>query len=61
MSFLAILETLNFELWYFGTWKLLKLTKNQNAEPPESKIAKSDISGQFEFTKIGFHVKSEWR
>ena len=33
MSFLPISEVLNFDFSKFGTWKLLKFTKNQNSEP----------------------------
>ena len=36
-----------------------KFTKNSKFIVSE--IAKNDISGPFESTKIGFHVKSEWR
>ena len=33
MSCLPILEVLNSDSSKFGTWKLLKFTKNQNSEP----------------------------
>ena len=57
MSFLAILETLNFEfLVNLGLECCLNLL---NSKLRTSEIAKNDIFGPFEFAKIEFHVKSE--
>ena len=58
MSFLAILETHNFEFGKFRIWKLLKFTENKNSE---TKIDKHCNFGLFELTDTWFHVKSEWR
>ena len=33
MSFLAILETLDFEFWYIWDQKMAQIYKNQNSEP----------------------------
>ena len=49
--------TLNFGT--FGTWKLLRFTKNLNSEP--LKLQKNNIFWPFEFANIWFHLKSEWR
>ena len=56
MSFLAILETLNFEFWF---WDLKVAQIYKKSKFRTSKIAKNDIFGPFEFVKIGFHVKSK--
>ena len=59
MSFLPILETLNFKfLLNLGLDSCSNLLKSRFRT---SKIGKYDIFGPFEFTKIWFHVKSEWR
>ena len=59
MSFMAILETLDLEFLVNveleSCWNLLK------SEFRASKMAKNDIFGPLEFTKIWIHVKSEWR
>ena len=60
MSFLAILETLNFEFWYI--WHLVNLGFKSCSNLLESKfrtyrIDKNNIFGLFEFAKIWFHVK----
>ena len=59
MSFLAILEVLNFDYSKFEQLSSPNFTKNSKFR--NSEIAKNDIFGPFEFTKIWFHVKSEWR
>ena len=59
MSFFTILEDLNFDFSKFEQLPCSKFTKTSKFRVP--KIAKKDIFGPFEFTKIGFHVKSEWR
>ena len=51
MSFLAILDVLNFDFCKF----------EQLASPNFTKNAKNDIFGLFEFAKIWFNVKSEWQ
>ena len=58
MLLLPILEVLNFDISKFEQLSSPKFTKIQSSV---SKIAKNYIFGLFEFTKIGFHVKSEWR
>ena len=59
MSFLAILETLNFEfLVNLGLESCSNLLKSKFRT---SKIAKNDSFGLYELTKIWFHVKSEWQ
>ena len=59
MSFLAILEVLNFDFKYI--WATFKAQIYQNSKFRVSKIAKNDIFRPFEFDKIGFHGKSDWR
>ena len=56
MSFLAILEVLNFDFSQFQQLSSPKFTKNSKFGV--SKIAKNYIFGLTEFPKIGFHVKS---
>ena len=56
MSFLAILETLNFDFSKFEQLSSPQFTKIQSSE---SKIAKNDIFGPFEFAKTWFHIKLE--
>ena len=59
MTFLAILETLNFEfLVNLGFESCSTLLKSHFTT---SKIAQNDIFGPFPFTKMWFHVKFEWR
>ena len=59
MLILTILEILNFDFSKFKQLSSPKFTKNSKFRGSE--IAKNDIFGLFEFTKIGFHVKSEWQ
>jgi len=59
MSFLAILEVLNFDFSKFEQLSSPIFTKNSKFRVSE--IAKNDIFGSFEFTKILFQVKLEWR
>ena len=59
MSFLAILKVLNFDFTQFEQLSSPKFTKIQSSESP--KLPKMTFFGPFEFTKIWFHVKSEWR
>ena len=59
MSFLAILEVLNFDFSKFEQLSSPKFTKNSKFRVP--KIAKNDIFGPFESTKIRFHIKLEWQ
>ena len=56
MSFLAILGTLNF-----GNLSLERCSNLLKWKFRTSKIAKNDIFGLFEFTKIWFHIKWVWR
>ena len=58
MSFLAILEVLNFDFSQFQQLSSPKFTKNSKFTV--SKITKTDLFGPFEFAKICFDVKSEW-
>ena len=55
MLILTILEVLKFDFSKFESQIY------QNSKFRLSKIATNDIFGPFEFTKIGFHVKSEWQ
>ena len=58
MLLLVILETLNFEfLENFGLESCSNLSKTKLW----TSNAKNDIFGPFEFTKIWFHVKEQWR
>ena len=53
MSFLPILEVLNFDFSKFGTWKLLEITENQNSEPlkwPKMTFLDCLSSPKFDFT-----------
>ena len=59
MSFLAILEAWILIFSKFEQLSSPKFTKNSKFRVSE--IAKNDIFGPFEFTKIWFHVKSEWQ
>ena len=62
MSFLAILEVLNFDFSQFQQLSSPKFTKNSKFRV--SKIVKNDILKSFEpfeFAKIWFHVKTEWQ
>ena len=59
MLILTILKVLNFDFCKFEQLPSSKFAKN--AMFKVSKIAKNDIFGPFEFTKIGFHSNSEWR
>ena len=59
MSFLAILEVLNFDFSKFEELSSSEFTKNSKFRV--SKIVKNDIFGPFEFDKIGFHAKPGWR
>ena len=59
MSFLAILDILNFDFSKFEQLSSPKCTKNSKFWVSE--IAKNDIFRPFECTKIWFHVKLEWR
>ena len=59
MSYLAILDTLNFEfLVNLGLESCSNLQKSKFRTP---KIVKNDILGPFDYIKILFHVKSEWQ
>ena len=58
MSFLAILEVLNFDSSKFQQVSSFKFTKNSKFRV--SKIAKNDIFGPFEFPDVGFYIKIEW-
>ena len=51
-------EVLNLDVSKFEQLSSPKLTKIQKSV---SKIAKNDIFRPFEFPKIWFYVKSEWR
>ena len=53
------LEVLNFDFSNFE--QFLKPQIYQNSKFRVSKIAKNDIFRPFEFTKIWFHKKKEWR
>ena len=57
MSFLAILEVLNFHCSKIGQLSSPKFTKNSKFRGSE--IAKNDIFGLFEFTIMWFHTKLE--
>ena len=59
MLILAILEVLNFDFSKFEQLSSSKFTKNSKFKVSE--IIQNDIFGPFEFTKIWFHVKSEWQ
>ena len=59
MLILTILEVLNFDFGKFEQLSSPFFPKNSKFRV--SKIAKNDIFGPFEFAKIWFHVKSEWR
>ena len=59
MSFLAILEILNFD--FSKLEQFFKYQIYQNSKFWVSKIAKNDIFGLFEFAKVWFHVKLEWQ
>ena len=54
MSFLTILDVLNFDLSKFEQFSSPKYTKNSKFRVSE--IAKNDIFDPFEFPKISFHV-----
>ena len=56
---LTILKVLNFDFSKFEHHSSPKFTKNSKFRV--SKNAKNDIFGLYDFTKIEFHVKSEWR
>ena len=58
MSFLAILEVLNFDFSKFEHFSNAKFTKIQGSV---SRIAKNNIYGPFEFANIWLNVKSERR
>ena len=54
MSFMAILESWALNFGKFGTWKLLRLTKNQISEPlrfPKTSIFDHLNLPKFDFTK----------
>ena len=55
-----MLEFLNFD-FFSKFWAIFKSQIYQNSKFRVSEIAKNDIYWLFEFTKIWFHVKSEWR
>ena len=59
MSFLAILEVLDFDFSKFEQLTSPKFTKNSKFRV--SKIVINDIFGLFDFAQIWFQVKSEWR
>ena len=50
-------EVLNFDFSTFEQLSRAKFTKNSKFRV--SNIAKNDIFGPFEYTKIRFHVKSK--
>ena len=57
LSFLPILETLNFD--FLVNLALGSCSNSLKSKFRTFKIAKNDIFGPFEFAKIVFHVKSE--
>ena len=57
MSCLAILGVLNFDFSKFEQLSSIKIC--QNSKFRVYKIAKNDIFGPFEFTKVWFHVISK--
>ena len=58
MLMLTILEHLNFDFSKLGQLSSHIFTKIQNSN---FKITKNNNFGQFEFAKMWFHAKSEWR
>ena len=58
MSFSAILEVMILILVNLSNFQVPNLTKIQNSA---FEITKNDIFRPFEFTKIWFHVISEWQ
>ena len=58
MLIFTIVEVLNFD---FSKFEQLLSPKVNKIQSSVSKITKNDIFGRFEFAKIWFHVKSEWR
>ena len=57
MSFLAILEGLNFDFSKFEQLSSAQIYKKSKFIT--SQIVKINIFGQLEFAKIGFHIKSQ--
>ena len=49
------------EFWFCKFEQLSSSKFTKNSKFRVSKIARNDIFGPFEFTKIGIHVKSQWR
>ena len=62
MSFLAMLELLNFDFFFFSEFEQVSSPKfTKNSKFRVSKIAKNDTFGLFEIAKIWLHVKFEWQ
>ena len=49
------------EFWFESIWASFKSQNYHDSKFRVSKIAENDIFELFEYTKIWFHIKSEWQ